>query len=123
MASRFSPVGRENFNVSLPIGSVKLFATELFAAKFELFLLFVQKILNSAVRGKMAPSWKKVEVLEAKMIRRKERNFIPVLGITASSLLQRAGTEQVRQIFQLSTASHTHAAVEMQWRERCFQLS
>lgn len=99
------------------------FATGEFAAKFELSSLNMNDFLGCALRGRTALSEKTSEVLEEKMRWRKKRNFNLMLAVLDTPLLRKLGTEQVRQILQVSTAVHARVASVRLVRECYFRVS
>lgn len=98
--------GLKHFNPSVLIGFVEIIATEKLPAKFDLFLLNTKEVLGWGGQSKTAPSRKMVKMREAKMRERKKGNDFSILATTDSPHLQKAGTEQIRQILRASTAVH-----------------
>lgn len=50
------------------------------------------------------------------MEKSKKGNFVSIVAVTASTLLQKPGTEQVRQTLQAWTAVHTFATGDVRVR-------
>lgn len=88
----------------------EIFSAKKLAAKVELSPSNVERFVDRVVESKPSPLRKIVEVLGAKMERRKKRSFTSTFVIIGLSLLREPGTIQVRQNLQASTAVHTSAA-------------
>lgn len=69
------------------------------------------------MQGETAPSRKIVEVHGAKVERPEKGNLVLILAITDPPLLQKVGTEQIRQTLRAPTAVHKYTASEVRVRE------
>lgn len=112
---------RKSINIFQLTGFVEINATEQFAAKYELSLLNMKKVSGGIAQSETAPAQNIGRVLDVEMRKRKKGNFISILAIMGSPLLQKATEQQVRQIFRVSTAVHAYAGGEICVPE-CFFL-
>lgn len=122
MASRPSSEGRETAKLILPSGFLKIFASEQFAAKFELFPFIMNKILGWNVHGRQA-SWGEIEKVLQRMMREcKKESSTSIFSIMDSQLLRAVGTEQVRQMLSALIAEHMYAVRDLCVRQWLFWL-
>lgn len=62
-----------------------------------------------------------MEMLKVEIEERKRGDFVSVVAVTASQLLQEVGKEQVPEIPRVTTTVFTYAASDTPARERSFQ--
>lgn len=93
--------GHKNLNTSLLIGFAEGSATERFAGKFELCSLNTEVFLGLKLQSKTAPLRKIVEVVEAKVERRKKENCIPIFPIMYFALCEKRVPYRSVRLFAL----------------------
>lgn len=90
-----------NINLYLLVDFAEIFVTKQRSAKLALSSLNTKTFFGWVAQRYTAPSRMIVEELEAKIGGRKKKNFVSIVGTTASPLLQKADTEQFRQILRV----------------------